>query len=96
MKIHFSTLDLGQIKKIIDLDHQRLSRCLNILHVPLLAFIEIRGGLQDITETQNTVQWRAEFVADRGQKIVLKLIVVEQFHVGLRQLIDFAVQAVVK
>ena len=57
----------------------------------LLVFQRIDGA-QHFAESQNAIERRSQFVAHSRQKIALQAVHFVQGHVGLRQLIDLAIE----
>ena len=93
--LHLSALDLGQVEDIVDHRQQHLARGLDVSGISSVPLVELVGAGKDLGEADDRVERRTQFVAHRRQEVALEPVHLEEREVGLRQLIDLAVQVVV-
>ncbi len=92
-RLHLAAFHLRQIEDVVDHFQQGLARLLDVQHVALLLVVQRVDRPQDFAEAEDAVQRRAQFMAHRGQEIALEHVQFIEPHVGLGQLIHFAVEA---
>ena len=91
-RLHLAALDLGQVEDVVDHLQQRLARLLDVQHVPLLLVVQGVDRAEDLAEAEDAVQRRAQLVAHGGQEVALERVELVEPHVGLGQLVHFAVE----
>src|SRR5207249_4886286 len=83
-------------EKVIDEGQQLFAADLNIAREAAQFFGELRIGHQEIAESKNAVQRRAQFMAHGGEKVALEPIGFVEGHVGPSQLVELAVEVHVR
>ncbi len=68
---------------------------LDVAGIAALPLVELVGAGEDLGEADDRVERRAQLVAHRRQEVALEPVHLEEGHVGLRQLVDLAVEVVV-
>ena len=68
-----ASFNLGEIKNIVDDAQQILGRNLNLADVVSLLIGEA-GLLNQVTQANNGIHWRANFMAHIGQEVALRLV----------------------